>query len=205
MNAALAVLLAVAVTRWSSRMLASAFLLAAVVLAGYKIQPPWWDSAADVREMSDAVSDGTGYEGTDEYVPAGADAYELNKDLPLISDDSGAPIPNVILVWRPTEKHFRVQAASPQNLTVRLFNYPAWSVVVNGKPVEAEATDVTGLIVIPIAAGDSDIYINFRRTIDRLIGSIVSLISLFVLVAAWVRTRPNTRDRRPAHLESRVA
>ncbi len=205
MNAALAVLLAIAVTRWSSRVLASAFLLAAVVLAGYRIQPPWWDSAADVREMSDAVSDGTGYEGTDEYVPAGADAYELNKDLPLVSDDSGAPIPNVILVWRQTEKHFRVQAASPQNLTVRLFNYPAWSVVVNGKPVETEATDVTGLIVIPIAAGNSDIYIYFRRTIDRLIGSIVSLISLFVLGAAWVRTRPKTRDRRPAHLESPVA
>jgi len=75
-----------------------------------------------------------GYEGTDEYVPAGADPYELNKSLPHISDDTGAPVPSQMLAWEQTEKHFTVRAAAPQNLTVRLFNYPAWQVVVNGKP-----------------------------------------------------------------------
>ena len=187
MNAALAMLLAMAAKRWTwtSRFLASAVLLAALIVAGYRIQPPWWEKAADIREMSDAVADGTGYEGTDEYVPAGADPYELNKSLPRVSDDMGAVVQSEMLAWGPTEKHFTVQAAAPQNLTVRLFSYPAWEVVVNGKPTTTRKTDVTGLIVIPIAAGDSDVRIYFRRTIDRFVGNILSLISLAVLVVAW--------------------
>ncbi|MGA2357560.1 MAG: hypothetical protein ABSF66_01065 [Terriglobales bacterium] len=189
MNAALAMLLAMAARRWAWtwRFLASAILLAAVILAGYRFQPPWWEKAGDIREMSDAVADATGYEGTDEYVPAEDDAYELNKTLPRISDASGAPVQSEMLAWGPTEKHFTVYAAAPQNVTVRLFSYPAWKVVVNGKPITTQKTDVTGLIVIPIAAGDSDVRIHFRRTIDRLLGNILSLISLAVLVVAWFR------------------
>jgi len=189
MNAALAMLLAMAAKRWTwtSRFVASAVLLAAVIVAGYRIQPPWWEKASDIREMNDAIVDGTGYEGTDEYVPAGDDAYELNKTLPRISDASGAPVQSEMLAWGPTEKHFTVYAAAPQNVTVRLFSYPAWKVVVNGKPITTQKTDVTGLIVIPIAAGGSDVRIHFRRTIDRLLGNILSLISLAVLVVAWFR------------------
>ena len=57
MNAALAMLLPMAAKRWTSRLLASAFLLAAVILAGYRIQPPWWDTATDIREMSSAIAE----------------------------------------------------------------------------------------------------------------------------------------------------
>ena len=188
MNAALAMLLPMAAKRWTSRLLASAVFLAAVILAGYRIQPPWWDMAADIREMSDAVADGTGYEGADEYVPAGADPYELNKSLPRVSNDTGAPVPSKVLAWAQTEKHFKVHAAAAQNLTVRLFNYPAWEILVNGKPTETHRTDVTGLIVIPIAAGDNDVHIHFRRTSDRIVGDIVSLISVALFVVAWVKT-----------------
>jgi len=203
MNAALAMLLTMATRRWTARLLASGILLAAVIVAGYRFQPPWWDTAADIREMSTAVADGTGYEGTDEYVPAGADASELNKALPRVSDDSGASVRTQIFAWAPTEKHFMVQAAAPQNVVVRLFSYPAWQVVVNGKPVATQKTEATGLIVIPIAPGDSYIYIYFRRTIDRLAGSIVSLFSLAVLVIAWFKTRP--LRARPAESASPTA
>jgi len=191
LNAALAMLLTMAAKRWTWRALASAVLLAAVILAGYRFQPPWWETANDIRTRSDAVADGTGYEGTDEYVPAEADPYELNKSLPRISDDTGAPVTSTILAWGQTEKHFTVRAAAPQNLTVRVFNYPAWDVVVNGKPTETRSTDVTGLIVIPVAAGDDDVHIYFRRTIDRLVGNVVSLMSLVLLVVAWIKTRPS--------------
>src|SRR6202162_333565 len=188
MNAALAMLLPMAAKRWTSRLLASAVLLAAVILAGYRIQPPWWDMASDIREMSDAIADGTGYEGADEYVPAGADPYELNKSLPRVSDDKGAPIRSEMLEWGQTEKHFKVHSAAAQNLTLRLFSYPAWEVVVNGKPTETQRTDVTGLIVIPIAAGDNDVQVHFHRTRDRLIGNVVSLISLALFVVAWFKS-----------------
>jgi hypothetical protein len=204
LNAALAMLLTVAFKRWTLRLLACTFLLAAVVIAGYRIQPPWWDTAADIREMSDAVADGSGYEGTDEYVPAGADAYELKKELPRVSNDSGAPVANTMLAWNQTEKHFRIDAVAPQDITVRLFNYPAWSVIVDGKLAETQSTDVTGLNVIPISAGDNDVYIYFRRTGDRLVGDLISLISLLVFSVAWIgsRTRLNTQ---PAKIASTAA
>ena len=197
LNAALAMLLPTATKRWTTRWLASAVMLAAVILAGHRIQPPWWETAGDIREMSNAITDGTGYEGTDEYVPAGADPYELDKSLPRISDDTGAPIASRILAWEPTEKHFTIHAVAPQNITVRLFNYPAWAVTVNGKPAETRKTDVTGLMVVPIAAGDNDVDIHFKRTIDRVVGNFVSLTSFGVLIAAWIKTRPGPRPGQP--------
>ncbi|HEY6301503.1 MAG TPA: hypothetical protein VIX14_00430 [Terriglobales bacterium] len=203
MNAALAMLLTMAAKRWTSRVLASAVLLAAVIFAGYRNQPPWWEIASDIRDMSDAVADGTGYEGIDEYVPVGADPYELNKNLPRVSTDTGAPVQSKIMAWGQTEKHFTIHAAAPQNITVRLFNYPAWDVVVNGKLTQTQTTDVTRLIVIPVAAGDSDVHIHFRRTIDRVIGNIVSLISLVLLVVAWIETRPSHIG--PANIASPAA
>ena len=196
MNAALAMLLTLAAKRWTPRLLASAVLLATVILAGYRIQPPWWDTASDIREMSAAVADGTGYEGADEYVPAGADAYELNKNLPRVSDDAGAPVASKMLEWGQAEKRFTVQAAAPRNLTVRLFNYPAWGVVVNGKPTATQTTEVTGLMVIPVAVGDNDVRIHLRRTTDRFVGNIVSLLSFSLLIVAWTVTKPKTK---PGH------
>src|SRR5208282_2770037 len=72
MNAALAMLLTMAAKRWTSRVLVFTVLLAALILAGYRFQPPWWEKGSDIRDRRDAVANGTGYEGTDEYVPAGA-------------------------------------------------------------------------------------------------------------------------------------
>ena len=200
LNAALAILLAMtaserptSTSKSISRLLPTAFLLAAVILAGHRFQPPWWETASDVREMTDAIDDGNGYEGTDEYVPAGVDPYELRKDLPRISDDTGVPVPSKILAWSANEKHFTVRTTAAQNLIVHLFNYPAWDVVVNGKPSRTAKTDVTGLIVIPITAGDSDISIHFRRTIDRFIGNTVSLMALAVFAVAWTKTEGKMR------------
>jgi len=189
MNVAVAMLLPMAARRWTTRLLTSAVLLSTLILAGHRIQPPWWDQAADIRQMSNALAAGTGYEGTDEYVPAGDDPYELDQHLPPVSDDTGAPISGKILAWTPTQKVFTIRARAAQNVIVRLFSYPAWEVVVNGKPAETQKTTVTGLIVIPVAAGENHIEINFRRTPDRVAGAIVSLISLAILLVAWMKTQ----------------
>jgi hypothetical protein len=189
MNVVLAMLLTVATKRWTLRLLAFGVLLTVLIVVGYRTQPPWWATAGDIHEMSDAVVDGTGYEGTDEYVPAGADAYELKKDLSLVSDESGAPIPNRILEWGPIEKHFIVEASEPERLQLRLFGYPAWQVTVNGQTVQPETADITSQMILPILKGTNDVRIRFRRTTDRTIGDAVSFVSLTLLAAVWIKTR----------------
>jgi len=197
MNAALAMLLAMAAKHWTwtSRLLASCVLLAAVILAGYRIQPPWWDKAADIREMNNALADGTGYEGADEYVPAGADASELNKSLPRVSDDMGTPIPTEMLEWGQIEKRLVVHASKPERLELRLFKYPAWQVTVNGQPAQTQAAEVTRQMIIPIREGTNDVRVHFRRTTDRTIGDAISWISLILLAAAWIKTHPKHAAR----------
>jgi hypothetical protein len=199
MSAPLAVLLTVATGRsrlrsplksWAARAVVLVSLLAVLLVAGQRIQPPWWDQSGDIQEMADAISDGTGYEGTDEYVPAGADPYELNKDLAPVTSETQSPVNVRQMEWNTTEKHFQVRAESADNLTLRLFNYPAWRVTVNGKPIEAQTSDITGLMIIPIQSGENEIRVSFARTPDRLAGEIISLISLGVFAVLWIKTRP---------------
>jgi hypothetical protein len=196
LNAVLALLLTMATRRWSSRVLACAGLLAVVVVAGYRIQPPWWDSAADIEEMHEAISDGTGYEGTDEYVPAGADPSELDRDQPRMSTASGRSVRTEVTDWRSVEKHVVVHAAAPELLVFRLFNYPAWEVRLNGKRVATQTSDVTGQMIIPIAAGDSDIRIHFGRTRDRTIGVLISVLSLGLWAGALIKTKTPTSQQK---------
>jgi hypothetical protein len=85
---------------------------------------------------------------------------------------------------------------------VRLLSYPAWQVEVNGKPTATEKTDVTSLIVIPIPAGDNDVHIHFRRTIDRVLGNAVSLISLAMLVVAWMKMKAKRTRKMNSHQQS---
>ena len=189
LNAALALLLTMATRRWSARALAGVVLLSAVLIAGYRIQPPWWDNSGDIQEMSDAMADGTGNEGIDEYVPAGADPYELKKEAPRVADVSGNEIPAQVSAWNAEDRRFVVHTAQPENLVVRLFDYPAWQVTVNGAPVRTGRTDVTGQLLIPVSAGRSEVRVHFSRTWDRLLGGCVSLLSLGIFFAAWLRTR----------------
>jgi hypothetical protein len=189
MNVAVALLLAMAARQWTLRLIVCGILLATPVASGQLTQPPWWDTAADIREMSDFMDSGTGYEGTDEYVPAGADASELNKDLPQISDGTGQPVPSKMIAWNASDRHFTVQSKLPRNIVVRLFNYPAWQVLVNSKSVVTEKTESTGLMVIPIAAGENDVRIYFRRTADRSAAIIVSLMTMALVAVLWGVTR----------------
>jgi hypothetical protein len=187
MNAALAVLLAMATKSWIPRLLTCMALLATLIFVGQLTQPPWWDTAADIREMADFMSAGTGYEGTDEYVPVGADSSELNRNLPPISDEAGKPLPSKITLWEAEKRHFSVHAPEPENIVVRLLNYPAWEAIVNGTLIATDKTENTGLMVIPVKAGESDIYLHFRRTNDRRIGTMVSFISLVIFVICWMK------------------
>jgi hypothetical protein len=191
LNAALAILLALATTahtrgRWLARAAACGALLAALLVAARHTQMPWWDAAPDIALMSRAVSTGAGYEGTDEYVPVGADPYEIDQKLPRVSID-GSLVPLEMKAWRADDKRFVVQTASPTSITVRLFNYPSWQVLLNGKVVETQTTEITGLMRIPVPPGTNKVWIRQRRTSDQVAGDWTSAAFLVVFVIAWVK------------------
>lgn len=195
LNAVLAILLTAGLRGWIRRGLTAGALIAVVVAGAYRIQQPWWDSAADVEEMRDAIAEGTGYEGTDEYVPAGADAYELNKDAPVVA--ASITPRSEILQWNALDKHILVRVDRSDLVTMRLFNYPAWEVAVNGKQVQTSTAEVTGQMQIPVAPGSNDIHIHFGRTRDRTIAGWISLVSLALLLAGWNITRLEPWPRAP--------
>src|SRR5262249_50207305 len=74
------VVITVGLQRWWMRGAGCALALLVVVVAWNRVQSPWWDNAADLREMQDNMYTGVGYEGVEEYTPAGADPSAIDKD-----------------------------------------------------------------------------------------------------------------------------
>jgi len=58
--------------RWWWRSAVFAISIFVIVAGWHRVQAPWWDNAADLREMQDNVVTGAGYEGVEEYTPLGA-------------------------------------------------------------------------------------------------------------------------------------
>ncbi len=153
----------------------------------------WWDSQ-DVPVMLAAVQSGNGYEGTDEYCPRGGDQYDLARDAPLVRllpSDTVVPLNAhalpvagsiTLLSWQPQRKVFTVDATQPLSVALRLMDYPAWKVLVNGQPGEAEADPDTGQMIVPLRSGLSRVEVNFVRTTDRDAGAALSLAGMLALV-----------------------
>ena len=66
-------LTALGLRRWTTRVALYLAMLCVLAFVWHHFQAPWWDTAADLREMQSNMASGAGYEGTDEYTPLGAD------------------------------------------------------------------------------------------------------------------------------------
>jgi hypothetical protein len=174
LNVAFALLLTMAWRRWPLRALACGVMLAVLAWGWHRVQPPWWDTAADIAEMQDNQDNGSGYEGTDEYVPTGADAYEINKDAHRVAFEGEGSSQIHVTEWAPESKAFSASVSKSGKLVLKLFNYPAWKVEVNGRPVETQTHEVTGQMIIPVDAGENHVRIMFVRTPDRTMGGFIS-------------------------------
>ena len=190
LNVALALLVAMAWPR--ARLAVWLTMLSVVPFVWHGVQPPWWDTAADIAAMHRSHESGQGYEGTDEYVSDGADAYDVNPNARKVTlQDSGAAQIRIER-WEPELRMFSVQSPQPEHLLVKLFNYPAWQVEVNGQ-IADQTSDDAGQMIIPVAAGENQVRLTFVRTWDRTAGGIISLATAGLLVLWWAATR------RPVH------
>lgn len=182
LNVGFAMLVCIGARRWITRVAICGLMIAVLAGVWLKVQVPWWDSAADIVEMHDNVEEGRGYEGTDEYVPLGADAYEIKQDAPEVAARGPGRARVNMERWQAESKQFVVDATSPANLLLHLFEYPAWHVEVNGHPVKAESQETTGQMLIPVSAGENRVSVTFVRTWDRALGGVISLIGLLITV-----------------------
>jgi hypothetical protein len=189
LNVSLALLVVIAWQRWWSQLLGYAGLLVVLVFVWHRVQPPWWDHAFDVEKMHIAMLSGDGYEGTDEYVPINADAYEINPTARRATLDGPGHARIRIEKWEAEDKEFSADVSEPTKLVLRLFNYPAWQATVNGHLVETETRDTTGQMIVPLQAGANEITVRFARTWDRAAGGWVSIVTAVILFAVWLGAR----------------
>jgi hypothetical protein len=186
LNVALALFVTMASRRWIVQGLACLSMLGVLVFVSHRIQPPWWEKADDFVQMLSSQRNGAGYEGTDEYVPTGGDPYEIKQDAPRVAPNDDSTVPDQtsrvqIQQWDAESKLFITEERQPGQLVLRLFNYPAWRVEVNGRIVATARREVTGQMMIPVQAGQNRVRITFTRTWDRTAGGITSVITALCL------------------------
>lgn len=174
-----------------------------IAAAGAMIRTAWWDSS-DVPAMLASIHSGGGYRGTDEYVPLGCDRYELPgdpDDMERVEGVSAVPAQQVeeldsesddivptsdvkihIEKWSAERREFTAEARQPVTLAVRLLNYPAWEVRLDGKQIQPGAAHDNGRMLVPVPEGAHRIEAHFRRTWDRAAGDVISVLSAISLL-----------------------
>ena len=166
----------------------------------------WWDSE-DISFLATGIRSGHGYEGTDEYQPLGASRYDLPgvdadgeaiaaKAVPQLATYPAAPAATGSSLhvehWTANSRIFSSANAEPKVIAMRLLNYPAWQVALDGSPVEVSSEPATGQMLIPIPAGTHRVVVRLGRTWDRTVGGIISLLFLLALLIFVFATKTRT-------------
>jgi hypothetical protein len=179
----------------------------------FLVQHTWWDDE-EFTTLRATMASGDGFDGTDEYDPIGDDHYNLPAKapraqlLPPTEEAEGQPpkaatkTPEVgierwkvaVERWTPEDKIVNVESPHPARLALRLLNYPAWQVEVNGSRIKPEQAEDSGQMILPVPAGQTRVNVHFARTPDRTIGGILSLLSLLTAAALLISTRQVRRD-----------
>lgn len=154
----------------------------------------------------------SGFEGTDEYTAANSDNGDIQQDLPRIrvlksvdadqADSSLAENPEwtednreavsadvEIHRWNSERKDAKIETRTPAYAVLKLMDYPAWQVLVNGQPFSARPRRDDGLLTIPLKAGQSTISVRYTATRDVEIGRALTLLALCVAIAVFTQTK----------------
>jgi len=130
-----------------------------------------------------------------EYLPQ--TVLELPKDLPAAISRPKIDLPAAAIrsaQWSPLGESDSVTLALPMQVRFRTFNYPGWSVSVDGKPAPL-TTLRDGTFTVGVPAGEHQLSARFDETALRLAANAISLAGVMGLVAVglWKAAR-----RKPA-------
>jgi uncharacterized membrane protein len=190
------------VRKWNWVWFAAA-VLAFAGAASYLVKHSWWDTE-DMPTLQAALSSGAGFEGTDEYDPLGDDHTDLPQNAPRAKfvapssagGDSTGSRELFVDDWTAEHRALRAVTHERATLALRLLDYPAWHITVNGHAIKPHHPEGTAQILIPLAQGESRIEVTFRRTLDRTVGGWISAVtaigSVIVLLVGRARRPKRT-------------
>jgi len=165
------------------------------------VERGWWDTQ-DIPALRAAIANGEGFDGTDEYDPAGDDHTNILTKSPqaMVMDTDSIPGPNsrpTIRVerWGPENKEVSVSSREPFFLGLRLLNYPAWRADVNGAVITPRGGDDYNQMIVPVPAGESHVRVRFVRTWDRTLGGGISLMAAFFLLWLGIQRKLTNPER----------
>jgi len=168
----------------------------------------------------DFIENDQGFLGTPEYFPGGAEyqsyfSSHLPEErprvqiLPAAGSQYDTPKADFqIEKWTAEEKEVQVNAREPVQVALRLLAYPAWQVELNGQVTTPGHSTALHQIILAVPAGESAIQVRFKRTPDRLLGSVLSAASFLgvtaILLVAWLMRKKMIWNRgqvveEPAH------
>lgn len=194
---------------------ALAVLLLAAGMAGLAAAHFWQpcDEEDNVRAQMATFRD-TGFSGTDEYTPRGADNSAVQQGLPRVrvlstpsaesaleednpdwEADPKAELPAQIRIARWNNEHMSAAISTdrPGYAVLRLMDYPAWRVTRNGSVVAARLRRSDGLMVVPLTAGRNQIDVRWVTTGDAWAGRGISLTALAITLALALKERRKAR------------
>jgi hypothetical protein len=171
--------------------------------------------------MLAALRAGKGSEGTDEYAPRGADNSLVPTDLPaacLVANPAialGAGDPDLTPQWTPEQgsclatfpfdpptgrdgvqhKRLHAFATNAGYLILRLRDYPAWSVRVNGTPAPSRPAREDGLMAISVLPGSAVVSVDWTTTPDVLKGRQISLVAALLVTALGLLVRKRAQPK----------
>jgi hypothetical protein len=189
MNVPVALAIVAGFERWWLRAIVCLVAISSVPLVWARIQPPWWDSPADIQEMVENQHDKIGNEGVDEYVPAGVDPYEASQNAPLVRFEGSGTAKIRIERWRAESRSVVADSSAGGSLVLRLFNYPLWRVTVNDHVVNTSTTEPSGQMIVSIGPGENRVQIAFMPDQYRGIGVVISGMSVLVVGLIFFKSR----------------
>jgi hypothetical protein len=205
-------------SRWRMAVLTVCFIvfLVATGAAGFSFFQDC-DEEDAVAGMLNVYHAGTGFEGSDEYAPIGADNTLVALGLPAAcfslspTDTLGQVSTDTNPAWTAsqgtcaqtfsfaatgTPEHLRIHADVHQDgfLILRVRRYPAWDVRINGKPVdENQPARADGLIDVPVTPGSNQVTVDWTTTRDAWLGRFISLLALILLALLFWAERRQAR------------
>lgn len=203
LNVVLAVFAGVVFARKQARYALAIVLPLVIFVCYWQFHQKIYDEDRPVA-LAEQIANGEGYEGTDEYTPLHADNSNLQPLMPRVAieivtdeDEDKKPAPATLAhsssqQWDAEHKRLTIDSKVPTRDTLRLVDYPAWSVKVDGQPSARTPKDDDGRMVLDLPPGHHQVEISYQRTPDHTAGLLVSVFSLLAAFALWWLSRRST-------------